>query len=214
VSENITEPGRLPPGLGLAVSLVSAAALAYEVLLTRLFAIIQWHHFAYMIISVALLGYGAAGTMVTLLRPRLEQRLALMFASAAAAFGVTSMGCFLLAQALPFNALEFLWDVRQPLWLLVMYTLLFVPFFLAALCVCLAFTRYSAQARQVYAFDLVGAALGSLGVIFALFAVKPAMVLGCVAALAAIAAALFWVSAGGRPRAAALAPLTDRKSVV
>ena len=208
MSEDTTQPGRLPPGLGLAVSLVSAAALAYEILLTRLFAIIQWHHFAYMIISVALLGYGAAGTMVTLLRPRLEQYPALVFASAAAAFGVTSMGCFLLAQALPFNALEFLWDVRQPLWLLVMYMLLFVPFFLAAVCVCLAFTRYAAQARRVYAFDLVGAALGSLGVIFALFAVKPAMVLGCVAALAAIAAGLFWLSAGGRPRAAALAPLT------
>jgi hypothetical protein len=97
MSEGTTQPGTLPPGLGAAVSLVSAAALAYEILLTRLFSIIQWHHFAYMIISVALLGYGAAGTMVTLFRPRLERRLAQVFASAAAAFGVSSMGCFLLA---------------------------------------------------------------------------------------------------------------------
>jgi hypothetical protein len=208
MSEGTTQPGTLPPGLGAAVSLVSAAALAYEILLTRLFAIIQWHHFAYMIISVALLGYGAAGTMVTLFRPRLEQRLAQVFASAAAAFGVSSMGCFLLAQALPFNALEFLWDVRQPLWLLAMYMLLFVPFFLAAVCVCLAFTRYAAQARRVYAFDLVGAAFGSLAVMFALFALQPAMVLACVTVLGTVAAALFWLSAGGRPRAAALAPLT------
>jgi hypothetical protein len=208
MSEGATQHGNLPPGLGVSVSLVSAAALAYEILLTRLFAIIQWHHFAYMIISVALLGYGAAGTMVSLFRPRLEQRLAPVFASAAAAFGVTSMGCFLLAQALPFNALEFLWDVRQPLWLLAMYMLLFVPFFLAAVCVCLAFTRYATQARRVYAFDLMGAAFGSLGVIFALFALQPATVLACVAALGLIAAALFWLSAGGRPRAMALAPLT------
>ncbi len=207
MSEDTTKPGSLPPGLGVAVSLVSAAALAYEILLTRLFAVIQWHHFAYMIISVALLGYGAAGAVVTLFRPRLEQRLAAVIAYAAAAFGVTSMGCFILAQALPFNALEFLWDVRQPLWLLAMYMLLFVPFFFAAVCVCLAFTCYAAQARRVYAFDLVGAAFGSLGVIFALFTLQPAMVLACVAALGAIAAALFWLSAGGRPRAAALAPL-------
>src|SRR5882672_4599406 len=158
--------------------------------------------------AVALLGYGAAGTMVTLFRPRLEQRLAQVSASAAAAFGVSSMGCFLLAQALPFNALEFLWDVRQPLWLLAMYMLLFVPFFLAAVCVCLAFTRYAAQARRVYAFDLVGAAFGSLAVMFALFALLPAMVLACVTVLGTVAAALFWLSAGGRPRAAALAPLT------
>ena len=32
----------------LAVALVSAGALAYEVLLTRLFSIVQWHHYAYM----------------------------------------------------------------------------------------------------------------------------------------------------------------------
>jgi len=36
--------------------------LAYEVLLTRLFSIVLWHHFAYMIISAAMLGYGASGT--------------------------------------------------------------------------------------------------------------------------------------------------------
>ena len=29
----------------------------------RLFSIVLWHHFAYMMISVALLGYGAAGTL-------------------------------------------------------------------------------------------------------------------------------------------------------
>ncbi len=208
MSEGTTQPGTLPPGMGAAVSLVSAAALAYEILLTRLFAIIQWHHFAYMIISVALLGYGAAGAMITLFRTRLEQRLAQVSASAAAAFGVSSMGCFLLAQALPFNALEFLWDIRQPLWLLAMYMLLFVPFFLAALSVCLAFTCYAAQARRVYAFDLVGAAFGGLAVMFALFALQPAVVLACVAVLGTVAAALFWLSAGGKPRRAALVPLT------
>jgi hypothetical protein len=41
----------------VAVSLLSAAAIAYEILLTRLFAVALWHHFAYMIISLALLGY-------------------------------------------------------------------------------------------------------------------------------------------------------------
>ena len=54
-----------------AVAVLSGAALAYEVLLLRLFAIIQWHHFAYLAISVALLGIGAAGTFVTLARRRL-----------------------------------------------------------------------------------------------------------------------------------------------
>ena len=42
------------------VFLVSAAAIGYELLLMRVLSIIQWHHFAYMIISLALLGYGAS----------------------------------------------------------------------------------------------------------------------------------------------------------
>ena len=48
----------------VAISLLSASTLAYEVLLMRLFSIIQWHHFAYMLISVALLGYGLGGALV------------------------------------------------------------------------------------------------------------------------------------------------------
>ena len=45
----------------LAVAGLSAATLAYEILLMRLLSISHWHHFAYMIISLALLGYGASG---------------------------------------------------------------------------------------------------------------------------------------------------------
>ena len=56
----------------LAVALVAAGALAFEVLLTRLLAVVHWHHFAGMVISLALLGYGASGSALTPLldRPR------------------------------------------------------------------------------------------------------------------------------------------------
>ena len=55
----------------LSISVLSAAALSYEILLMKLFSIIQWHHFAYMIISLALLGYGMSGTFTALFRERL-----------------------------------------------------------------------------------------------------------------------------------------------
>ena len=50
----------------IAISLISGAAIAYEVLLMRLYSIVQWHHFAFMIISIALLGYGLSGTFISL----------------------------------------------------------------------------------------------------------------------------------------------------
>jgi spermidine synthase len=187
------------PRMLFALALVSAAALAYEILLTRLFSIIQWHHFAYMMISVALLGYGAASAFVTLLQERLTPRMEAAFSLGAALFGVSAVGCFLLAQHVPFNALEFLWDARQPLWLLLVYLLLLVPFFFAAICVCLMFTRYAEQAGRVYGFDIVGAAAGCLGVILALFALTPLGVLAVIASSALAAAVLATPGRGWRP---------------
>ena len=60
-----------------------------EVLLTRIFSFTIWYHLAYLTISTALLGFGAAGSMLTIF-PRLwqsaPQRVAGDFAVAA---GVT-----------------------------------------------------------------------------------------------------------------------------
>ena len=102
----------------VAVALLSGAAISYEILLMRLFSIVQWHHFAYMIISLALLGYGASGTFIALARDWLLARFAAVFAIAAAIFGVTAPASFWLAQRIPFNPLEIVWDVGQPVFLL------------------------------------------------------------------------------------------------
>jgi hypothetical protein len=189
-------PASPPRALLAGLSLVSGAALAYEILLTRLFSIIQWHHFAYMMISVALLGYGAAGAAVTLARERIVARLADVLAGAAVLFAVTAAGGFLVAQRVPFNPLEFLWDPQQPLLLLLIYLLLFVPFFFAALYVCLMFACFGRQAGRVYSFDILGAAAGCLGVLLALFVLPPVSVLGAIALCALCAAALLALARG------------------
>ena len=54
------EQERRPPLTALAgVALVSAAAIATQIALTRIYAITLWHHFAYLVVGVALLGFGA-----------------------------------------------------------------------------------------------------------------------------------------------------------
>ncbi len=118
---------RGPPLFSIAI--LSGAALAYEILLMRLFSIIQWHHFAYMMISLALLGYGASGTMLALAQRWVQKHFFAFFITNAILFGIGAIVCFRLAQAVPFNALEVLWDTRQPLWLLLIFMLLFMPFF-------------------------------------------------------------------------------------
>jgi spermidine synthase len=174
----------------LAVGLVAAGVLAYEVLLARLFSIIQWYHFAYMVISIALLGYGASGTFLALARDRLEARAPAAFALFAALFGISAVACFALAERLPFNALELIWDPRQLLWLGALYAILIVPFFCGAVCVGLALACFHEPVGRIYRADLLGAGLGALGVLGLLFLVMPSRALELIGALGLLAAAL------------------------
>jgi hypothetical protein len=184
--------------------LLSAAALGYEILLMRLFSIIQWHHFAYMLISVALLGYGAAGSFVAIARRWLLARFAVVFSLAAALFGISAVMGFALAQRVPFNPLEILWDPRQPLLLLLVYLLLVPPFFCVATALCLTFARFGAQAHRIYSFDTLGAGLGSIGILAALYLLAPADALRLIGGLGLAAAALAGWQSGARRLPAAL----------
>ena len=188
-----------------AIALISAAILAYEVLLARLFSIIQWYHFAYMVISIALLGYGASGTFVALARDRLMRHAGPAFALLAALFGVSAIACFALAQRLPFNPLEIVWDPTQLLLLLALYGLLTVPFFCGAACIGLALACFEVPVGRIYRADLLGAGAGALGIVALLFVMMPDTALKAIGALALAAAALASLAEGrqGRPRALA-----------
>ncbi|MEE9292694.1 MAG: hypothetical protein V3U83_07165, partial [Acidobacteriota bacterium] len=49
--------------VGVAAS--SAAGLIFEIALTRVFAVTQFYHFAFLAVSLALLGFGASGSVLT-----------------------------------------------------------------------------------------------------------------------------------------------------
>ena len=155
----------------------------------RLFSIIQWHHFAYMMISLALLGYGVSGAFLMLFQRPLLQRFAASYIINIALFGVCLVGCFLLAQHIPFNAEEVLWDTRQTVWLLYIYLLLALPFFFAANAIGLALIYYRARLARIYAADLLGAGFGSIVILALLFALLPVQTL-TVLGLLGIGAAL------------------------
>lgn len=182
-----------------AVGLLSACVLAYEVLLTRLFGIVLWHHFAYMIISAAMLGYGASGTALTLLKEKIAPHFGAAYVASALALAVLMPASFWLAQRLPFNPLELLWDPEQPARLLAVYLLMMLPFLCGGFNIGLVFAHYGKQSSRVYAFDILGAGIGSLGVIAMLFLVPPSQALNALAATALLAAAVAVAELGLRP---------------
>ena len=146
----------------LSIFILSASALAYEVLLIRLFSIVHWHHFAFMVISIALLGYGVSGSVITVFRDRLLADYDRVFIANILLFGLSSIACFLVVQQLPFNTLEILWDSAQWQRLLLSYLLLTLPFFFVANAIVLTIMRFDQQIPLVYGIDLIGAGVGAV----------------------------------------------------
>jgi SAM-dependent methyltransferase len=183
------EPG--PPVV--AVGLLSAAALAYEVLLVRIFAIVHWHHSVETAISLALLGFGASGTFLSLAGARLRRHATAVFVVNAVLFAVAAVACVQLAQRVAFDPLAVAWRRGEIVHLAALFLLLAVPLFAAANCIGIALYRWGREIPRIYAYDLVGAGIGAALLLFGLWLASPEGLLlviaaaGCVAALVAAA---------------------------
>ncbi len=188
------------PGAWLLASvfLLSGAALGTEILLVRLFSIAQWHHFAYLIISVALLGYAVSATALAMHPPRSAQASAWIYVVSAFTFAVTACGAFQLAQRVPFNPLAILWDGREWLHLFVIYVVLAVPFACASACICFLLACYRGHQPVVYGFDLTGAGCGAAATVALLWWLPPQACLSVLAVVIALAALLGWRGLAGR----------------
>ena len=130
----------------------------------RLFSIILWHHFAYMIISLALLGYGASGTLLPWCTPgiaccRVRRELCCACRSVRGQRD-RQLSCWRsVCRSIRWR---FSGIRRQPLYLLAVYLLLALPFLCAGACVCMAFSSWRGIVSRIYSFDLLGAGAGAL----------------------------------------------------
>lgn len=96
------------------IFLLSLATLLLELALTRVLSVALWYHFGFLIISTALLGFGASG-IVLALWPWLREQVALDRALAllALAFGLLTLLCFWLMKRIPFDPFSLLTNQRQ-----------------------------------------------------------------------------------------------------
>jgi hypothetical protein len=183
-----------------ALLLISASVLSYQVILVRAFSIGQWHHFAYMVISIALLGFGASGTLLAALErkrattaARFQVSQMSWFAISATSFAIALPISFWLTQRVPFDSFLIIWNWYQMLYLGGYYLALFVPFFAAATAIGLALTCEPADCPRLYAFNMAGSGAGALLalVLLSVAAVGWALVGVTVLAQAAAILALF-----------------------
>ncbi len=169
--------------------LLSAAALAFEINLTRLFSVAQFYHFAFMIVSIALLGTGASGSALAILPALLRGDPQRRLAQLALAAGASMLIGYLLTNWLPFDSFSILLDRRQIFILILNYLALAAPFFFSGMALGYMLTVFPASAGATYAVNLLGAAGGcAIALFMPAFLGGEGMVTLC-AALAALAAA-------------------------
>jgi spermidine synthase len=146
----------------LSLFFLSAAALLFEINLSRLFSVAQFYHFAFMVVSLALLGYGASGTVLALFPALLHKSTRQTMAWISLACGFSILGAYLLTNYIPFDSFSIAWDPRQILILALHYLGLTLPFFFNGLVVGLLLAVSPQSAGRTYAVNLLGSSLGCL----------------------------------------------------
>jgi len=159
--------------LYVSVFLISAAGLAYQVVLMRVLAIAQWHHFAYLIVSMAMLGFGASGTVLALARKWVMPRAESLYIVTAWLLAVSMVACYAISQQIPFETFEIVSQRSQLLHLSNLYLVLALPFFLMATCIALTFFILPNRIGYLYGANLGGSGVGALGVAMLLYVYHP-----------------------------------------
>ena len=147
------------------IFITSLASLSYEIALLRVFSISLWYHFAFMVISIAMLGIGASGTALSLFPGLKDLRRVPLYALL---LTISIPASYLLANAVPFDPARLSWDRTQLVSISLYYVILCAPFFCFGLIVSTAYSAMSRNANAVYAADLLGAGFGALAMVWLL----------------------------------------------
>ena len=173
----------------LFIALVSAAVLAYELMLTRILSVRYWSYFAAMIVSLAMLGFAASGTALFLLSRR-KRGTAPLIPWIMLGFAASIPLVPLLSQRIECMPLTILWNPRQFLLFAANYLVLSLPFFLGGFVVGHFFTSGTPAPGRVYFANMAGSGIGILLALTLLGRIPPRTALFVAAAPAALAAAI------------------------
>lgn len=144
------------------VFVVSALMLLLQFLQTRILSFALWHHFVYIVITMALLGMAASGTFLSVfVRLREGENLNFFFLSLIG-FSISSWTATRFATFTINDIFSLSPNAKIVLGLIVTYTIAMVPYFFAGLAVVGSLTRFPKQASLLYCASLLGSGAGCL----------------------------------------------------
>jgi len=192
------DTSRAPWSHLLALGLVSAGLLQFEIALTKVFSIVLWYHFGFLVISVALLGFAMAGVWLSREPERLEQGSSFLARLCGGASIATALALWLVTHT-QVDAQHLIRNHNEG-GLVLQIGALLPAFFLIGATISATLTMHRARAGGVYASNLIGSGLGCASsiLVFDMFHWSaPDACLGA-ALLVAIAGVLFAFEARGR----------------
>jgi len=138
-------------GLNFSILVVSAVVICFEIISTRISSLIFVQNYAFIILSLAILGLGSGG-IYSYYKIKPEE---------GSTKNPKTFSLFILLSGVSliiFIVLEIILSITSPY---IYFFLLFLPFFFAGVVYAEFFSNYASAGFKIYASDLIGAALGS-----------------------------------------------------
>ncbi|GEM_PF-6037537 len=161
--------------LSITIFFCAMAILSLEIIWMRLFAIENYSSFGYMILSIALLGFGLGGIVVAKLAGKLERLRDPLLFWLTALFPVVVMVALFITKAIPFVPQNIIQDSRQWVFIALFYATLSMPFFVGSMILGVILTDAGQNVGKLYFADLVGSGLGGLVTLWAFYAIHPSL---------------------------------------
>jgi len=146
----------------LAVFLGSAALLNLEILQTRIFSVLLWHHLTYLVVTFTMLGFAAGGTLMSVFPGWLDRNPPRFLAWTSTLFGLTTLAGYQILARTRLDTLELLQNRAQYLYVFVYYLYLVVPYVFAGMMVVGALKKAGRHTGWIYGANLAGSAAGCL----------------------------------------------------
>ncbi|MCC5940113.1 MAG: hypothetical protein JJU37_01110 [Balneolaceae bacterium] len=185
----------------VSIFFVSIAVIALQLMLMRALSVSHYYHFSYLVISTALLGFGASGTFLALFFDRLKNNFSLWNLLFHFLFLISIPVSYSLAQSLPLDTQYVLYSNEQ-LMLLIGYNLLiFIPFFFGGTIIGFMLSYFKKEVPELYGSNLIGSGLGGIVAIGMMFFFPAHQLPLLIAPIVFIAMIFFYISArpGSKP---------------
>ena len=175
-----------PVKLSFSIFLLSVSLIAYQLLLIQILSIVQWYHFAYMVISVALLGFGAAGTFLSLFKEKLlaKSEIALPILITVSSLLMVISVSLSQTDFFYFDSYKLFADLNHLWKLAATYLIFLLPFFFGALAIGLVFIKNVERIGVFYFANMTGSGIGGVLAVFLMWLFFPEKLTAVLATLA------------------------------